>query len=140
MRKSIRLFGLVGLGLILACGRPIIIPKGEITGHVYVSGPLVGAIVKAYQVGADGKPVGKPLGQSAPTANDGAFRVPIGSGHGTIYLEAEGPATYIELSGGATVSLDPGALVSGLVMDVVADEVRDGAVVSGLTHLAVALS
>lgn len=138
MKSRVVLLAILGLGW--SCGRPIIIPKGEIAGHVVVSGPLVGAVVKAYAVGADGKPSGKPLGQSAPTDVSGAFRVSIGSGHGTIYLEAEGPATYVELYGGAKVSLDPGVVVSGLVMDVAADELREGALLTGVTHMAVALA
>lgn len=57
------------LTLMASCGQEIVIPHGSVSGWAYVSGPLVGAVVRAYAVGPDGAPVGEPLGQSAPTGD-----------------------------------------------------------------------
>jgi hypothetical protein len=110
-------WGLLLLGL-TACGSR---PKaagtvaGALSGHVFVTGPVRGAIVSAYHYDPrTGRRLSE-IAQSDPTTEDGSYEVALGIEDGPVLLVARGAgASYVEPATGATVTFDVAAELSSV--------------------------
>lgn len=143
MRDLLRLIGMASLVSAVVGCRSEAPPfaAGTVRGQVWVSGPVSGATVRAYQLTPEGTVVGEMLGESAPTSPDGVFEVAVGPGTGTLLLEVSGgSAIYDELATGERIHTDPEVIVSGALTGFEADETRESVVLTPLTTAAVSLA
>lgn len=76
--------------------------RGSISGVVYVTGPVAGAIVSAFAFDAETGELGELIADAEPTAADGSFTVELGNWDGEVLLVARGAAAaYVEPASGA---------------------------------------
>ncbi len=132
---------LVVAALAVGCGDVVAPPQQSSTvrGVAWMSGPLAGAVVTAYEVDDLGERVGVPLGVGAPTGADGVFEVVVGVSSGSVLLEFDGAgASWQELATGATAQGAAGAVLVVVVRSLSVDELRDGVVASPITTMAAA--
>jgi hypothetical protein len=92
------------------CGEPTPSSEqvgGALTGFVYVSAPVGGAVVTAYVYDSQTGALGREVAHSKPTAADGLFLLDLGLYVGPLRLVARGQgASYIEPATGETVMWD----------------------------------
>jgi hypothetical protein len=77
-----------------------------VTGIVYMTAPVQGAIVRAYDFNPETGETGTLLGESEPTEADGVFSMELAPAVGAVLFEARGPvATWTEPASGSTAPL-----------------------------------
>jgi hypothetical protein len=129
----------MGAAFALSCSRrELTSANTQLAGWVYVSGPVTGAVVRAYRLD-EGCERGAEVAHSEPTGADGAFTLPLGSEEGRFWLEATGPGTYRELGTADEISLDASVAARAVVLNVGANENRPAVMLSSLTTMATGL-
>jgi hypothetical protein len=107
----------------------------ELDGVVWITGPVDGAVVTAYQL-VDGARTTTLA--TTTTGADGAWHLAVGVAYEHLELEARGGA-YTEATGGRVV-LDAGDPLRGLALAVEPGEHRAGVAITPWSHLVVALA
>jgi hypothetical protein len=122
---------------------------GILEGAVYVTGPVEGATVTAYELDLKTGAVGSPIAVAeAPTDSEGKFSLALGLYNGALLLEATGVAArFIESATGTETRFEEGTRLRAVWTDwpkradaptfYFATETRDTVVVSPFTELAV---
>ena len=115
----------------MACsGRPGGDPvTNTVHGTVFVSGPVSGAVVVAYELDAESGEKLDKLAESEPTGPDGRFTLDLGPTVGLVLFEAAGPAaSWTEPASGSNATFDGPTTLRALAAerDPVSDRVSVG--------------
>lgn len=98
------------LPTLLACGDRPAEPgtvNAMLDGNVFVTGPVTGVKVSAYELGLDTGAQGRLIAQSMPTDDQGAYHLDLGNYHGAVLLVAQGVGgAYVEPATGVTAHWD----------------------------------
>src|SRR5262245_52894219 len=109
MRLEARVFVPL-LAAMLGCAeKPV--PRGAVNagidGTVFVTGPVAGVVVSAYELDLQTGAQGKLVGQSMPSDDLGAYHIDLGNHFGATLLVARGVGgSYVEPATGVTVNWD----------------------------------